>query len=239
MNKKKNVSNNEAETSDIDNEIRHSILKSVIPQIIVNYNLDDLYIKNEKRAMKKVLIILKDEQPITEEKTFIVFDFREERKKLLVRVKNINDERSELIMILFYGVFLFESMVNEHIHTELTSKYGFNRKEVSDIIYRLSTDAKLGWFLKIINGKNYTKTKNWDILKKFIHARNFFIHYKPDTGERFDNHDNLLNVHSIKSFLDAANNCYSYLKKSRSEETKKFFDRVEEIKNIYDERNKS
>ena len=141
-------------------------------------------------------------------------------------------------MILFYGVFLFESMVNEHIHTELTFKYGFNRKEVNEVIYKLSNDAKLGWFLKIINGKNYTKTKNLDILNKFIHTRNFFIHYKPDTGERFDNHADLLNVHSIKSFLDAANNCYSYLKKSRSEETKKFFDRVEEIRMIYDERNK-
>jgi hypothetical protein len=59
-------------------------------------------------------------------------------------------------------VHTFESVVNEHLHFELEYKE-FTQNEIKTILRKFTIDEKVGWFLKILCGKDYTKgnSKNW------------------------------------------------------------------------------
>lgn len=214
-------------------------------KLFVIFGLDDLYVKDRNKAFKKFIALMDEaEQELFFEKRILIeTDFLDQRKYIFKKLKNINDEDTEeMIMILFYIVHSFESMVNNHISIELTHKH-FSHKEIKKIIFSLSTEAKLGWFLKLICGKDYTKNKNWPLIDGYIKTRNFYIHYKPETSEIYYNHEEKLSKTSIRSFLKASYDCYKFLNKYQSKEAKDFLYRVSNLKtrmkkDIYEEREK-
>ncbi len=112
----------------------------------------------------------------------------------------MNDDSEEMTLLLFYIVHSFESMVNNHINNELKHQHHFTHQEIKRVIFSLSMEAKLGWFLKLICGKDYTKNKNWPLIYNYTKTRNFYIHYKPKVTDICSTHEEKLSKKSIRSF---------------------------------------
>ena len=117
-------------------------------------------------------------------------------------------------MFLLQAVALFENMINTHLQIELFLNYNFSIKEINNILYKLKTEDKLGWFLKIICGKDFTKSKKWKFIEDNLKTKNFFIHYKPEIEEKHEIYLKYLEISSIEKFLEYSLYCYNYLKKS-------------------------
>jgi len=222
-------------------ELEYDVLKAILPQLLVAYDLDSIYIKNEILAIKKIYKILGKEKILEDTGEFIIIaNFRKEKRKFLSFVDKVGrksfDDFSK--MFLFYGVSLFENMVNQHLQGEMLLNHRMSVKEVNDILVKLNTEDKLGWFLEILSGKNFTKSKSWEKIKPFIKARNFFIHYKPEFGRKYSFYADLLTVNSMKSFLDISSKCYCFLARMRSAKLRQYYDRIEKVEALYDERTK-
>lgn len=208
----------------------------IISQVLVNYDLDDLYFKDREKALDLVgQYTASDESPAGKKLTCVP-NFLHNRDKLSVKIENMDEnDEDEMISLLFQLVRLFESIVNEYIYCELLFK-DFTRKEIKKVQRKLTTEDKLGWFLKLINGKDYTDCKNWSLINNYILARNFYIHYAPDTLDTYDNHEEILTKDSFMSFLNYSSDCYSFLKECRCKEYIEHFERVSKVKkNMKDE----
>jgi hypothetical protein len=199
----------------------------LLPALLVSANLDDLFLKDEVNALTKLKEAL--EEP---DFSVVIFtDFLGVKERILKKVENINElDHDERVMILIYLVSSFENMINYHLFEELKIK----RLTATDINHalRLPVEGKLGWLLKLLYGKGYTENENWPMIKKFIEARNFFVHYKTSTIDMYNIHFYLLTKDSFKDFLEAARNCDSYLKENHNEACKKQFFRKERIEAI-------
>lgn len=206
-----------------------------LPKLLVANNLDDLYFENELQALMKIQSMF-NESSIKNFKWIVTNeDFLIVKGKIEEKLEFLNDyDPDEAVMILFYAVSSVESMVNSHLHNELSIK---NLSE-SDIkkIYKLSFEEKLGWFLKLICNATYTDKENWKIMKKYVEARNFYIHYKPSRLNTRHEYDQLLNKDSMKLFLEASCDCYFFLKECHTEEYKKKLSRIEHIESSLKEK---
>lgn len=205
--------------------------KKLVYELLVYHDLDDLFFEDPALALFKLEgIVDNDEYFSSVEKDWVITpeDFINIQKRILKKLESLNnDDEDEALMILFYAVSSFESLVNDYLFSELDFK-NLSRSEIKSI-FKLSFDAKLGWLLMFICGSRYTDNKNWSLLKRFIETRNFFIHYKPVTWEQRDEHSNLLNKKSLNSFLDAAYDCYLFLNEHHSDEYKNYYDRIKRI----------
>lgn len=222
-------------------KIEHTVFGILLPQLIVASDLDDLYIRNEKLALRKIDKILEKEKILKGKGEFLIIsDFKKEKRKLLSFIEKLDREIFGDFpqMFLFYSVSIFENFVNQHLQGEIQLNYGMNIKEVNKILFKLKTEDKLGWFLEILTDKNFTKHKTWNKIEQFIKARNFFIHYKPELSDKHGYYSKLLTVNSIKVFLDASSKCYYFLNCVRSEKLKRYCDRIQRVQAIYDERYK-
>lgn len=219
---------------------QHTILKDydefsklfcdLFSELLVCYNLDSLYYEDSSKALDLLKQNMKEEELSFEKRALVVVDFQTIREKILEKIDSVDeDDNEEMIMLLFYIVHSFESIVNQHIYFELENK-GLTRGEIDRVIQRLATSDKLGWLLKIICSKEYTSNNEWSLLNKFIRTRNFYIHYSPDTFEAHDKHELHLNKKSFASFLDYAYDCYLFLKECESTEVKDKLQRVQNLK---------
>lgn len=229
--KDKNDSGLEAVVGSESEEIYRLIIEELAPVLIVKYGLDDLCIEDPNQALIELIKIFDDPEFSLEKIAYVVDDFLDAKERILTKLEYLNeDDPNEILMILFYAVSSFESMLNFHLHDELKTK-NLSEDDIESIL-KLSVDAKLGWLLKLICGSGYTENENWPILKKFVRARNFFIHYKPVTWEKYDNNSDFLNKESFNNFLDAAYNCHFYLKECHTEVYNDNHRRIELIKTL-------
>lgn len=199
----------------------------LLPVLLVGNDLDDLFFRDEVES----LIKLKKEFEKPDFSVVVIQDFLSVKERILKRLRNLNKlDSDEKIMLLIYMVSSFETMVNYHLHDELKVK----KLSESEIGYalRLPVEGKLGWLLKLLYEKGYTENENWPIIKRFIEARNFFVHYKTSTIDTYNLQLNLLTKDSFMDFLEAACNCNSYLIEINSEACKKHFLREERIEAI-------
>ncbi|MFC1787025.1 hypothetical protein ACFLY8_03220 [Halobacteriota archaeon] len=225
------------EETQIPPDLVNRIFLKVFPQLVVNSGLYDNFIKNPVKATEKLQSILHKSEKEGNLTAFIESDFLSDRKELLAYITK-NQVRSPNIDIMFLlrAVSIFEDMINQHLQNELDINYPFNVKKINDVIlYRLSIEDKLGWFLKIISGKDFTKSKKWGFIKSNYKARNFFIHYKTEKEEKLDNYLKYLEISNIKKFLDYSRYCYNYLKKARSEKLKRHDKMVNTVRTIMEE----
>lgn len=158
-------------------------------------------------------------------------DFFVVKEKIFQKLETLdNSDEDEVIMVLFYAVSSFETMVNCHLIDELKIK-SFSKNDIDETC-KLSTHHKLGWLLKLICGCKYTENKDWKVISEFIKARNFFIHYKPANTVEYNNHMKILNKESFRAFVEAAGNCDLYLKECHTERYKEIFSRIECIETV-------
>ena len=208
-------------------------LVNLISQLFVHYDLDKIYYENRVEAHELLLQKMSCEERPFEKRALVVIDFEMEHKKILEKIESVNeDDNDEMLMLLVYIVRFFERIVNEHIHSELEHRY-FTQSEIGAILRKFTIDEKMGWFLKILSGNDYTQTnnKNWSLLKNHIVTRNFYIHYAPASFEANNNHEIKLRKESFKSFIEASSNCHSFLSECRSKGIKDKDERVNNMEN--------
>lgn len=208
---------------------------SSLPQILVNENLDNLYLEDELQAIMKIDKMMNE--PSFENFAFIEIpsDFPTVKEKILEKLDSlIENDIDEAIMILFYAVSSFESMVNSYLHDELNLK-DLSESDVKKI-YKLSLEEKLGWLLKLICNVTYTNNENWKTIKKYVEARNFYIHYKPTKMNTKSEHDKLLNKDSIKIFINTSCDCYLFLSECHTDAYKEIINRIKRVEECVQER---
>ncbi len=215
-------------------EILKELGKTMLHNILVSNDLVDLYLKNPSQAIVKIeelIDIDKYSDSFYNEYVWIVDDFIDIKERVTKKLNLLDEDqfdKDELLMILFYAVSSFESMVNLFLFCELDLK-GFSKTEIKDIL-RIDMDDKLGWLLKLICGFKYTENKNWTLLSRFVKTRNFFIHFKPVTWAQEDMRISLLDKESISEFIDVAYECYLFLIDHHSEKYKENIKKFEQLK---------
>lgn len=218
----------------------YKIQREVISQIIVDNDLDDLYLKNENAALKKSQKLWKEAYESKNTDILVVKNFLRDKNLLISFIKKYEKELNEISeMFLIEAVSIFETMINHHFETELKLNYKLSREKVEHILVKLNTEDKLSWLLIMISGKNFTKSKYWSIIKNGINARNFFIHYKPSLSKKYEKYLKMLEYDSITEFLSASTKCCEYLKKARSKVYQEYQNRIKKVQSLMDERFKT
>lgn len=226
------------ERKQIDSEMLSDIFINILSQVLVCYDLDDLYIKNKREALILVQQHLDEDDILSDDRLLVKSDFINTREKILKKIESVDEnDTDEMIMLLIYIVISFEQIVNQHVYFELMYR-GFTRKEIKKILHKLSTEEKLGWFLKLICREDYTNSENWSLISNFIQTRNFYIHYGPDTSEINSNHRIKLSKDSFMSFVEYSSDCYSFLNECKTEKFEDFSERVSNIKNFLNNESK-
>lgn len=238
MDSEKNVPGLFLEYSEEYPEIKNFSIKLFLqnlPQILVANDLDDLYFENELQALMKIQGMF-NESSIKNFKWFVTNeDFLTVKGKIEEKLESLKKyDPDEAVMILFYAVSSVESMINSYLHDELSIKE-LSENDIKKI-YKLSFEEKLGWFLKLICNVTYTDKENWKIMKKYVEARNFYIHYKPSRLNTYYEYDQLLKKNSMKNFLEASCNCYFFLKNCHTKEYKNKLSRIEHIESSLKEK---
>lgn len=207
------------------------ILKELLPSLLGYYDLNDLFVKDQNEALSQLFEKMVESPFSFESESLIVEEYPTLCERLIKKLERLDDhDPDEMLMFLFYAVSSFENMVNYHLFVELEIR-SLYKDEIEGIL-KLQFDDKLSGLLMLTYESRYTNNENWKIIKKFIQIRNFFIHYKPVTWERYDHQYDILNKESFKNFLDASCNCYFYLKEHHSDKCKKHFDTIKSIKTL-------
>ncbi|BBI36749.1 hypothetical protein [Cohnella abietis] len=168
---------NKKELEAMEYELRISLISS----FIMSFGIDDLFIEDPDLGMKKFFELWKEYRPDFDYDNDIfigVNDVAKEIGEFKLVLNQCDDAFME--MYLYQAVSIFENMLNDFYHDELMLKYDFSGTKVNAIITSLSTIDKVDWFLQMTIGKSYVGEHGWSVIKPFIDARNFFIHYKPD-----------------------------------------------------------
>ena len=148
---------NEKESDTKLEELKNELGKTFINNLLVAHDLYDLYLEDPKQAILKLSEIVDEEYLSSFDKKLIIIsdDFPRARELIIKKLENLVDfDKEEALMILYYAVSSFESMVNIFIYQELEFKE-LSRNEIREVI-KLHTDDKLGWLLKFICDTRYT-----------------------------------------------------------------------------------
>lgn len=216
-------------------EIVKGILITFLPQILVKKNLDELYINDQQAALKILREIFNNKDSINKELNILLeLSFTSKRNSILHVIDNIDDLMFTKCpeMYLIYSLSIFEAMINDFVHIELSNK--LKSGNINDIIKKLSITDKLGWFLELLTGHSFIRecSDKWGKIKPYIETRNFFIHYKPEEIDKYEKHQEKLSKKSIKNFLDVAFECESFLKEIHSEDTLNMNKRIDNISKL-------
>ncbi|AKJ39858.1 hypothetical protein [Methanosarcina barkeri] len=214
-------------------ELKDELGKTFINNLLVAHDLYDLYLEDPKQAILKLSEIVDEEYLSSFDKKLIIIsdDFPRARELILKKLENLVDfDKEEALMILYYAVSSFESMVNIFIYQELEFKE-LSRSEIREVI-KLHTDDKLGWLLKFICDTRYTDNENWALIAEYLKTRNFFIHSKPSNVELYDKHNQMLGRDSLNAFLNAAFDCYLFLKEHHSDKYINYFNKLNRLNEL-------
>ncbi|AKB33258.1 hypothetical protein MSSIH_2568 [Methanosarcina siciliae HI350] len=204
----------------------------LLAQLLIHYDLEEVYYENRVKAHKLLNQKNRDEKLPFDKRILVIIEFEREHKKILENVMCVNENNDEeMLILLIHIIRFFERIVNEHICFELENR-GFTQSETKTILHKFNIDEKMGWFLKILSGKDYTQTSsnNWSLIKNYIITRNFYIHYAPATFSVYDGHKKKLNKKDFKSVLEAISDCYCFLIECRSKDIKDQYERIENLK---------
>jgi len=205
----------------------------LVAHLLIRYELDDLCFEDTDKALDLLGEEFKNPKYPIAKNTTIINDFEDDYNYIIAKIESIDEkDKKQMLMFLVYMVRTFESVVNEHLHYELEYK-DFTQNEIKTILRKFTIDEKVGWFLKILCGKDYTKenSKNWSTLKNFIIIRNFYIHYEPVIWEQHDNYTMKLSKESFKSFMGCVVEINSFLSECQSKERKDADERVTHLQN--------
>lgn len=205
----------------------------LVAHLLIRYELDDLCFEDTGKALHLLGEELKNPKYPIAKNVALINDFEDDYNYIIAKIEYIDEkDETQMLMFLVYMVRTLESVVNEHLYFELEYKK-FTKNEIKPILLKFSIDEKVGWFLKILCGKDYTKenSKNWSILKNFIITRNFYIHYKPARLEEFDNHIMKLSKESFKSFMGCVADINSFLSECKCKERTDVDERVNRLTN--------
>lgn len=220
-------------------EWAHEILRAMLPPIIIEHNLFNMFIRNPDKASKRLQMILpKLKNDYFHNKYIITHSFESDKKLLIKLIKKSDFEIMDFgDMYLMKAVAIFESMINEYFQNEIMRKFKtVSLKQVNHLLFSLPIEKKLRWLLLFLCNKDFTKSAYWVILKNTIQARNFFIHYKPETWKKQENYMDYITRKHILSFLKSAGYCHKYLQKYASQEQNEYELKVEKIQTITDAR---
>jgi hypothetical protein len=210
-----------------------SLSLELVTVLLVHYNLDVLYLEDRDKAAQLLLQKMKNEEIPFLKRAVTVTDFEDDYNNILKKIENVHDDKDEeMLMLLVYMSRFFEMVVNEHIHFELEYKK-FTGSEIKQILRKFSINEKLGWFLKILSGKDYTneKSNSWSVLSNLITTRNFYIHYEPVTMDVFDTHVMKLSKDSFRSFMESTRDCYHFLNECKNKGAKDKDERIYNLRN--------
>jgi len=226
-----------------DKKIKFEIMKEILPQILVNNNLDNLYLKDGNKAIKKLKEAKSNQKESIIGRLIIFQEFRREIDKLKKLLKSIDEENflNFKNMYLYYAVSIFEGMINNHLSQELNEIQMIPLNTVNEEILRLSNKQKLGWVLHLTNNKNFIeqKSKTWQDLKKILDLRNFLLHYKPEDADKFDKKDKDFSKNDLLKFIKNCNECKTYLNRIKNKELKDKERRIKIVRKKFLERNKT
>lgn len=205
---------------------------SLLAQLFIRYDLAELYHENRVEAHGLLEQKMSCEEIPFDKHAIVVIGYEHEMQKILEKVESVNDDNDEEMLILLVQIVrFFERIVNEHIYLELENR-DFTQSEIKTIVLKFKMDEKVGWFLKILSGKDYTKARNnnWSLIKNFIETRNFYVHYAPATFNVHEIHQTKLNKEKFKSILEAVSDCYHFLSECRSIDIKNRYEQVQNLK---------
>lgn len=205
---------------------------SLIATLIMSFRIDEIFIKNPDFGMKKfyeMWNVYKVDFDFDNDAYITVEKVEKEVEKFNLILGECKEEFMQ--MYLFQAVSIFENMLNDFYHEELIIRYGFSGSKANSIIASLSTTDKVDWFLQITIGKSYKGEEGWGIIKPFIDARNFFIHYKPEKNIKYDKHQEMLKKMNIQLFLKETIEFYEFLYK-HSENTRRQRDNFEKVQEL-------
>ncbi|MEK4053082.1 hypothetical protein MHB84_05475 [Paenibacillus sp. FSL F4-0087] len=187
-------------------------ISDIFSQYVVQNNLIQEYFDDPLKIWGKYRTSLKDFD--WHEDVYVdnndIYQEVDRLKTMIIRISN-EELKQFSDMYLFKAVSIYERMINSFYQSILGIKFGFDWNKCNQIIQKLKTIDKVGWFSEIIIGKSYLQEPGWGKVKPYIDARNFFIHYKPEKVRKYDKFENLLNKDRILEFLDEVLVCNDFL----------------------------
>jgi hypothetical protein len=204
----------------------------LIATFIMSFRIDEIFINNPEFGMKKFYEMWNEYKldfDFDNDAYIAVNNVEKEIETFNLILKECKEEFMQ--MYLFQAVSIFENMLNDFYHDELMNKYGFSGSKANSIIASLRTNDKVDWFLQMTIGKSYKGEEGWGIIKPFIDARNFFIHYKPEKNIKYDKHLEMLSKTNIQRFLKETINFYEFLYK-HSENIRRQRDNFEKVQEL-------
>jgi|GEM_PF-2796043 len=234
---------NNGQSSDfnLDPKMALRFVEKFLPKFIVDFDLYDAYVKDERTAIEQLLAKIDEHSDdINSMNMLMANDFKESKQDLYSFINRTTDCDFQNFskMFLFYSVSLFENMVDDFLQQELEFK-GISIKKANELLSKLSIEIKLDTFLEVLTGNSYIGKYEWSSIKPFILARNFFIHYKPQDFSKYDSFKPYLSKESILSFLDKAELCYTFLKNNQSESKQEYDNKIECVTRLFEERQSS
>lgn len=215
------------------------ILREIFPWLVVNYDLDELYEKDPIEAAKIIMQKLDEEQILDQKDVMLVNkDFPLEKEKLVQLIKETNDDHFPDYneMFLFKAVSLLEAMINIWFNDQLIFKEGITHAKANSILNKLSITDKMDWLLLLLTNNSFIHHPSWIIIKHFIKLRNYFIHFKSNGIDENTKNKESLTKENILKFLDASEDCYSFLMARQSQELINYLKRLRSVSKLFNSR---
>ncbi len=215
-------------------EFIDDLLSDLISQFVVGNDLDKEFYKDPIKIFLRYKDAIKDGFDWDEDVYITIQDVYQEvsEYKSFLSSLSLDDFKKFSDMYLYKAVTIFERMVNNYYQTLLELKYNFGIPKCNEIIQKLKTTDKLGWFLEVMIGKSYIQEPGWEIVRSYLDARNFFIHYKPEKARKYDKFGDLLNQEKLFKFLDEILVCHDFLKEN-NDKLLEHYERILNIKNHF------
>ncbi|WP_242259082.1 hypothetical protein [Bacillus cereus group sp. BfR-BA-01409] len=221
-----------------ETEIKHYMLKKVLPWLLIHYDVDDLYIENKNAALKVIMEKLEKEEILDQKDIMLVTNGFHQSKKNFLKILDRFDEEDfseNKEMLLFKAVSILESAVNERLHQELQIQHGMSHARVDGILTRLKVREKLDWFLQILCGETFLQQKGWDKIRPIITLRNSFIHPKPTDADKYQKQVDSISKESLLEFMEACTDCYNFLNDIKSSEFEEYNEKINRLTALVDQ----
>lgn len=224
-----------------DTEIKHYMLKKVLPWLLIHYDVDELYIENKDAALKIIMEKLEKEEILDQKDVMLVTNGFHQSKENFLKILDRFDEEDfseNKEMLLFKAVSILESAVNERLHQELQIQHGMSHTRIDNILTRLKVREKLDWFLQILCGETFLHQKGWDKIRPIITLRNSFIHPKPTNADKYQQQVDSISKESLLEFMEACTDCYNFLNDIRSSEFEEYNEKINRLTALVDQKYK-